>query len=115
STTACSTCAGSVRRWPRAGTAGAPCGWRPRPRAQAVLVSGATVMVAVAGLLLAGDGVLSSIAVGSMLVVLVAVIGSLTVLPALLAKLGHRVERGRIPLLGRRLERRRQRGGGAWA
>jgi RND superfamily putative drug exporter len=82
---------------------------------QAVLVSGATVMVAVAGLLLAGDGVLSSIAVGSMLVVLVAVIGSLTVLPALLAKLGHRVERGRIPLLGRGLERRRQRGGGAWA
>jgi uncharacterized membrane protein YdfJ with MMPL/SSD domain len=82
---------------------------------QAVLVSGATVMVAMAGLLLAGDGVLSSIAVGSMLVVLVAVIGSLTVLPALLAKLGHRVERGRIPLLGRWLERRRQRGGGAWA
>jgi uncharacterized membrane protein YdfJ with MMPL/SSD domain len=82
---------------------------------QAVLISGATVLVAVAGLLLAGDGVLSSIAVGSMLVVLVAVIGSLTVLPALLAKLGHRVDKGRIPLLGRWLERRRQRGGGAWA
>jgi uncharacterized membrane protein YdfJ with MMPL/SSD domain len=82
---------------------------------QAVLISGATVMVAVAGLLLAGDGVLSSIAVGSMLVVLVAVIGSLTVLPALLAKLGHRVDKGRIPFLGRRLERRRERGGGAWA
>jgi uncharacterized membrane protein YdfJ with MMPL/SSD domain len=82
---------------------------------QAVLISGATVIVAVAGLLLAGDGVLSSIAVGSMMVVLVAVIGSLTVLPALLAKLGHRVDKGRIPLLGRWLERRRQRGGGAWA
>jgi uncharacterized membrane protein YdfJ with MMPL/SSD domain len=82
---------------------------------QAVLISGATVLVAVAGLLLAGDGVLSSIAVGSMLVVLVAVIGSLTVLPALLAKLGHRVDKGRIPLLGRWLERRRRRGGGAWA
>jgi uncharacterized membrane protein YdfJ with MMPL/SSD domain len=83
---------------------------------QAVLISGATVMVAVAGLLLAGDGVLSSIAVGSMLVVLVAVIGSLTVLPALLATLGHRVDKGRIPFLGRWLERRRQRsGGGTWA
>ena len=82
---------------------------------QAVLISGATVIVAVAGLLLAGDGILSSIAVGSMLVVLVAVIGSLTVLPALLAKLGHRVDKGRIPLLGRWLERSRQRGGGAWA
>jgi uncharacterized membrane protein YdfJ with MMPL/SSD domain len=66
----------------------------------AVLISGATVIVAVAGLLLAGDGLLSSIAVGSMLVVLVAVIGSLTVLPALLAKLGHRVDKGRIPFLG---------------
>jgi uncharacterized membrane protein YdfJ with MMPL/SSD domain len=82
---------------------------------QAVLISGATVIVAVAGLLLAGDGVLSSIAVGSMLVVLVAVIGSLTVLPALLAKLGHRVDKGRIPLLGRWLQRRRQGGGGVWA
>jgi uncharacterized membrane protein YdfJ with MMPL/SSD domain len=82
---------------------------------QAVLISGATVMVAVAGLLLAGDGVLSSIAVGSMLVVLIAVIGSLTVLPALLATLGHRVDKGRIPFLGRWLERRRRRGGGAWA
>jgi uncharacterized membrane protein YdfJ with MMPL/SSD domain len=81
---------------------------------QAVLISGATVMVAMAGLLLAGDGVLSSIAVGSILVVLVAVIGSLTVLPALLARLGHRVDKGRIPFLGRWLERRRQRGG-AWA
>src|ERR687898_1146986 len=82
---------------------------------QAVLISGATVLVAVAGLLLAGDGVLSSIAVGSMLVVLVAVIGSLTVLPALLATLCHRVDKGRIPLLGRWLERRRQRSGGTWA
>jgi uncharacterized membrane protein YdfJ with MMPL/SSD domain len=81
----------------------------------AVLISGATVIVAVAGLLLAGDGLLSSIAVGSMLVVLVAVIGSLTVLPALLAKLGHRVDKGRIPFLGRRIERHRRRGGGAWA
>jgi uncharacterized membrane protein YdfJ with MMPL/SSD domain len=82
---------------------------------QAVLISGATVIVAVAGLLLAGDGVLSSIAVASMLVVLVAVIGSLTVLPALLATLGHRVDKGRIPFLGRWLERRRERGGGTWA
>ena len=82
---------------------------------QAVLISGATVLVAVAGLLLAGDGVLSSIAVGSMLVVLVAVIGSLTVLPALLARLGHRVDKGRIPLLGRWLQRRRQHSGGVWA
>jgi uncharacterized membrane protein YdfJ with MMPL/SSD domain len=81
----------------------------------AVLISGATVLVAVAGLLLAGDGVLSSVAVGSMLVVLVAMIGSLTVLPALLARLGPHVDKGRIPFLGRRVKQRRQRGGGAWA
>jgi RND superfamily putative drug exporter len=34
--------------------------------------------------------------------VAVALIGSLSILPALLAKLGHRVDKGRIPLLGRR-------------
>jgi RND superfamily putative drug exporter len=79
---------------------------------QAVLVSGATVIVAMAGMLLAGAGVFPSIAVGTMTVVLVAVIGSLTVLPALLSKLGHRVERGRIPFLGRR--RLRHDGGGLW-
>jgi uncharacterized membrane protein YdfJ with MMPL/SSD domain len=69
---------------------------------QAVLVSGATVVIAMAGMLLAGNAVFTSIGVGTILVVVMAVAGSLTVLPALLAKLGHRVEWGRIPLLGRR-------------
>ncbi len=82
---------------------------------QAVLISGATVIVAVAGMLLAGAGVFPSIAVGAMTVVLVAVIGSLTVLPALLSKLGHRVERGRIPFLGRGRGRHQGAGAGAWA
>ncbi len=52
-----------------------------------------------------------------MIVVAVAMIGSLTVVPALLASLGDRVERGRIPLLGKRLVRRREegRGGRAWS
>src|SRR6266540_807102 len=79
---------------------------------QAVLISGATVIVAMAGMLLAGAGVFPSIAVGAMTVVLVAMIGSLTVLPALLSRLGHRVERGRIPFLGRRRGRHQ---GGVWA
>jgi RND superfamily putative drug exporter len=82
---------------------------------QAVLISGATVIVAMAGMLLAGAGVFPSIAVGAMTVVLVAVIGSLTVLPALLSKLGHRVERGRIPFLGRGRGRHQGAGAGAWA
>jgi uncharacterized membrane protein YdfJ with MMPL/SSD domain len=63
---------------------------------RAVLVSGLTVLIAMAGMLLAGTHVFESIGVGAMLVVLMAMVGSLTVLPALLGKLGDRVDRGRI-------------------
>jgi RND superfamily putative drug exporter len=77
----------------------------------AVVVSGVAVMIAMAGLFLAGDTVFSSLAVGSILVVLVAVIGSLTVLPALLAKLGRWVDRPRVPLLWRLTARRTGRHG----
>jgi RND superfamily putative drug exporter len=69
---------------------------------QAVLVSGATVMVAMAGMLLAGNKIFTSIAIGTMFVVLASVVGSVTVLAALLSKLGDRVDKGRIPLVGRR-------------
>jgi RND superfamily putative drug exporter len=54
-----------------------------------------------AGLFLAQDAVFSSLAVGSIMVVAVAVVGSLTVLPAILAKLGRWVDRPRVPLLWR--------------
>ncbi|GAA3273283.1 MMPL family transporter [Dactylosporangium vinaceum] len=67
----------------------------------AVVVSGIAVTIAMAGLFLAGDVVFSSLAVGSILVVLVAVLGSLTVLPALLSKLGRWIDRPRVPLLWR--------------
>ncbi|WP_179803553.1 MMPL family transporter [Micromonospora purpureochromogenes] len=67
----------------------------------AVVVSGFAVVISMAGLLLANDAVFSSLAVGSILVVAVAVTGSLTVLPALLAKLGRWVDRPRVPLLWR--------------
>ena len=66
---------------------------------RAVLVSGLTVMTAAGGLMLSGNSVFTSLGLGTILVVLVAVLGSLTVLPALLAKLGDRVEWGRIPFL----------------
>ncbi|MET0415666.1 MAG: MMPL family transporter [Actinoplanes sp.] len=75
----------------------------------AVVVSGTAVVVAMAGLFLAGDSTFSSLAVGSILVVAVAVLGSLTVLPALLAKLGRWVDRPRVPFLWRLSARR---GGG---
>ncbi|GAB3861250.1 MMPL family transporter [Dactylosporangium cerinum] len=67
----------------------------------AVVVSGIAVTIAMAGLFLAGDVVFSSLAVGSILVVLVSVIGSLTVLPALLSKLGRWIDRPRVPVLWR--------------
>jgi RND superfamily putative drug exporter len=72
-----------------------------------VLISGVTVLIAMAGMFFAGDKVFAGIAWGSMLVVALAVIGSLTVLPAMLSLLGDRVERGRIP----GLSRLRRRGG----
>ncbi|MGA5300951.1 MMPL family transporter [Nucisporomicrobium flavum] len=72
----------------------------------AVVVSGTAVIIAMAGLFLANDAIFSSLAVGSILVVAVAVIGSLTVLPALLAKLGRWVDRPRVPLLWRLAARR---------
>jgi RND superfamily putative drug exporter len=71
----------------------------------AVFISGLTVLIAMAGMLFTGNAVFTSIAVGAMLMVAVALIGSLSILPALLAKLGHRVDKGRIPFLGRRAGR----------
>ena len=53
---------------------------------QAVLISGVTVMIAMAGMLFAGTKIFTSIGIGAMLVVFVSLVGSLTVLPALLAQ-----------------------------
>jgi len=64
-----------------------------------VLVSGLTVMVAMAGMYLGGASTFTSFATGTIIVVAVAVVGSLTVLPALLAWLGDRVEKGGVPII----------------
>jgi putative drug exporter of the RND superfamily len=66
-----------------------------------ILVSGGAVIAAMAGLFLMTDTTFNSLAVGSILVVAIAVLGSITVLPALLAKLGRWVDRPRVPLLWR--------------
>jgi RND superfamily putative drug exporter len=68
----------------------------------AVLISGVTVVIAMAGMYLAGNAVFTSLATGSILVVTVAMVASVSVLPALLSVMGDRVEKGRLPLLGRR-------------
>ena len=84
---------------------------------QAVLISGATVLIAMAGMLLAGSSVFTSLGIGAMIVVFVSMIGSLTVLPALLAKLGDRIDRGVLavvpPPASRRVLRREPRLGRA--
>ena len=72
---------------------------------QAVLISGVTVMIAMAGMLLTGSTVFTSIAIASMIMVAVALVGSLTVLPALMARSGDKLYRSRIPFLRKRLEK----------
>jgi uncharacterized membrane protein YdfJ with MMPL/SSD domain len=66
---------------------------------RAVMISGFTVIIAMAGMYLAGAPTFQSFATGTILVVAVAVVGSLTVLPALLAWLGDRVEKGGVPII----------------
>src|SRR5580693_1479543 len=69
---------------------------------RAIVISGLTVMIALAGLFLTGAAIFTGIAFGAIAVVGVAVVGSLTFVPALLSWLGRWADRGRIPFLGRR-------------
>jgi RND superfamily putative drug exporter len=73
-----------------------------RTSGRAIVVSGLTVMIAVSGLFLTGYDVFFSISFGIIAVVGVAVLASVTLLPALLAWLGPRADFAKIPLLGRR-------------
>ena len=66
---------------------------------RSVLISGLTVMIAMAGMLLTGDKTFMGFGVATMIVVAVAVLGSLTVLPAVLAALGDKVDKIRVPFL----------------
>ena len=68
---------------------------------RSVLISGVTVMIAMAGMLFSGDKSYLGFGIATMMVVGIAMLGSLTVLPALLSKLGDRVEKGKIPYLHR--------------
>ena len=66
---------------------------------RSVLISGITVMAAMSGMFISGDKTFEGFAAATILVVATAVLGSLTVLPALLSKLGDRVNRGRVPFV----------------
>jgi RND superfamily putative drug exporter len=63
---------------------------------RAIVVAALTVMVGLAGLTFTGLGVFTSMALGAILVVAIAAVGSVTVLPAVLALLGDRIDRGRL-------------------
>ncbi|MCX4797880.1 MMPL family transporter [Streptomyces sp. NBC_01242] len=73
---------------------------------RAVLVSGLTVMVAMAGMFLSGLMLFKGFALATITVVFIAMLGSVTVLPALLSWLGDRIDAGRVPFIGRRGSRR---------
>jgi RND superfamily putative drug exporter len=64
-----------------------------------VLVSGLTVLIAMSGMFFSGSQIFTSFAVGTMIMVGVAILGSMTVLPAMLSLLGDRIDKGRIRFL----------------
>jgi RND superfamily putative drug exporter len=69
---------------------------------RAVLFSGTTFVIAMFGMFIVPSSIMRSLAVGAILVGIVSVVASATLLPALLGVLGDRVDRLRIPLVGRR-------------
>ncbi len=72
---------------------------------RSVIVAGGTVVIAILGLFLTGLPYMYGVAISASLAVLVVMLASITLLPALLSYLGPRVDRLRIPILGRRLDR----------
>jgi RND superfamily putative drug exporter len=77
---------------------------------RSVLIAGGTVIVSMLGLFLLGLDYMNGVALSASLAVLVVMVASVTLLPALLGFAGHRVDRLRIPLLGRRAARASDRG-----
>jgi RND superfamily putative drug exporter len=76
---------------------------------QAVVFAGVTVLLAICGMFLVGNVIFSSLGLSAIVVVALAIIMSVTLLPALLAMLGDNVNWLRVPFLGRGDE-----GGGVW-
>jgi uncharacterized membrane protein YdfJ with MMPL/SSD domain len=70
---------------------------------RAVLFSGSVFVIALTGMLLVPSNVMKSLAVGAISVGIVSVLAALTLLPALLGKLGDGVNSWRVPFIGRNL------------
>ncbi len=83
-----------------------------------VLFSGATVVLALSGMLIVPSSVFQALGLGAILVVIAAVMASLTLLPAVLALLGDKVNALRVPFIGRRIDQPSgagpDTGGGFW-
>jgi RND superfamily putative drug exporter len=79
-----------------------------RTSGRAIVISGLTVMISLAGLFLTGIGLFTGWAIGTIMVVGIAVLGSLTFLPGLLSLLGTATDKARVPILGRRQARARE-------
>lgn len=71
---------------------------------RSVIIAGATVVIAVLGLFLTGLPYMYGVAISASLAVLVVMLAAVTLLPALLSYLGPRVDRLRLPFLGRTLK-----------
>ncbi len=70
---------------------------------RSVIIAGCTVVIAVLGLFLTGLSYMYGVALSAAIAVLVVMLAAITLLPALLSYLGPRVDRLRIPFLGRTL------------
>lgn len=81
---------------------------------RAVLFSGSAFVLAMTGLLLVPNTVMRSLAAGAIVVGIIAIISALTLLPALLALLGDRVNSLKVPYIGRRVERSGAQEGRFW-
>jgi RND superfamily putative drug exporter len=72
---------------------------------RSVLIAGGTVIISLLGLFLVGLEYMNGVALSASLAVLIVMVAAVTLLPALLGMAGHRINRLRLPLLGRRAER----------
>ena len=87
-------------------------GWTVATAGEAILFSGLTVMIGFCGLLLIGVPFMTSFGIGGAVVVACSVLAALTLLPALLGVLGHRINALRMPFVGRMMAPRANEGAG---
>ena len=69
---------------------------------RSVILAGGTVVIAVLGLMLTGLPYMYGVAIAASMAVLVVMLAAVSLLPALLSYLGPKVDRWRLPLVGRR-------------